>query len=49
MYNPDHIFFGLSRFKHMQIRVNAEPAAFYRLVAFISLCPHKDPPSLGHP
>lgn len=32
----------------MQIRVNAEPAAFYRSVAFISLCPHEDPPSLGH-
>lgn len=24
------MFYGLFRFKHMQIRVNAEPAAFYR-------------------
>lgn len=24
------MFFWLYRFKHMQIRVNAEPAAFYR-------------------
>lgn len=33
----------------MQIRVNAEPAAFYRLVVFISLHPCKDPSSSEHP
>lgn len=36
MCDPDDFFFSLSRFKHMQIRVNAETVAFYRLVAFIS-------------
>lgn len=33
----------------MQIRVNAEPAAFYRLVVLISLYPQKDCPSSEHP
>lgn len=33
----------------MQIRVNAEPAAFYRLVVLMSLYPQKDCPSSEYP